>query len=231
MSLAFALTALAAQSSLHDQYVVDDKQRVAGVQTEVVRLSLPTEGDREAWGTPGLRLQLGYGHGLIEGAGPAWSWRSHGVVLRPSLRLDDRWAIGLGMLYGSGPGGLRWSVTAEPSFLPWRQLAVTVGLGMGGLMVSEPQGRPFAPELVSRTIGADERLGRCDGSAVSALVRMEYLFVAGPLFASGPFAQAEAQWTLCRERMGMNDEDGRRVTLTQWWRQRGATFGWWLAWR
>jgi hypothetical protein len=217
-------------------HVMDEKERVALEQSDNVRLSLPTQEDREAWRNPGLRVQLGVGYGLVEGTGPAFSFRSQSVLLRPSVRLDRYWALGVGMLYGRGPNGLRWSVTAEPTFYPWRDLAVSVGLGFGGLLVSDPNAPSGtlqgATVTVSRDATATERLQSCDGSALTSVARVEYLFAVGPLFATGPFAQANAQWTRCSATFGgIDQETGRPITVTQWWQQQGATFGWWFAWR
>jgi hypothetical protein len=217
-------------------HVIDEKERTALEQTDTVRLSLPTQSDTEAWAAPGLRLQLGYGYAVVRGAGPAWSFRSHSALLRPSVRLDERWAAGVALLYGTGPRGVRWSVTAEPTFFLARQLALTVGLGYGGLSVSDPaapMGRLRGPdEAVSRNLDDDERLQSCTGSALTSLLRIEYLFVAGPLFASGPFLQAQGQWTRCQATFGRTDaETGRPIVLTQWWRQANAALGLWLAWR
>ena len=215
---------------------LDEKERTLLDQTDNVRLSLPTESDVEAWTSPGLRLQLGYGYGRIFGASPAWSFTSHNVILRPSVRIDPRWALGVGLLYGSGPNGLRWSVTAEPSFQAWRRLTVTAGLGYGGLAINNPNapsGRLRGPdEVVSRDLADDETLQTCTGSALASLLRAEYLFIAGPLFASGPYVQVSAQWTRCQATFGRVDaETGRSIVLSQWWQQQGATLGWWFAWR
>jgi hypothetical protein len=215
---------------------LDEKERALIEQTDNVRLSLPTESDVQAWATPGLRLQLGYGYGHIFGSAPAWSFGSHSVILRPSVRIDPRWSIGVGLLYGTGPKGLRWSVTAEPTFQIWRRLALTVGLGYGGLSISDPSapsGRLRGPdEVVSRDLADDERLQSCTGSALASLLRAEYLFIAGPLFATGPYVQLSAQWTRCQATFGRVDaETGRPIVLSQWWQQEGATLGWWFAWR
>jgi hypothetical protein len=214
--------------------VMDDRARVALAQTDNVRLSLPTEQDVEAWQRPGLRVALGYGQSVVGGWGPAPSFRGFAVMFRPSVRIDRWWGLGVAMLYGSATGGLRWSVTAEPTFYPWRQLALSVGLGYGGLSVSGsgPPGQPRGSEMVSRTLSDDERLRDCDGSAVSSLLRAEYLFVVGPLFATGPYLQGGAQWTRCHQTLTSDDpETGRPIVLTQWWRQASVTLGWWLTWR
>jgi hypothetical protein len=217
-------------------HVIDEKERVALLQTDNVRLSLPTQSDRDAWHNPGLRVAIGYGYGIVKGSGPAASFRSQTVLLRPSVRLDRQWALGVAMLYGVAPQGVRWSVTAEPTFFPWRELAVSVGIGYGGLLTNNPNASngtlQGSAETVSRNLVDGERLNSCSGSALISSLRAEYLFVAGSLFASGPFAQANAQWTQCQETFGRTDnETGRPVVLTQWWQQQGATFGWWFAWR
>jgi hypothetical protein len=217
-------------------HVIDEKERIAIAQTDHVRLSLPTESDREAWRAPGLRVQLGFGYGIVQGSGPAFSFRSRTVIFRPSVRLDRYWALGIGLLYGTGPNGLRWSVTAEPTFFPWRSLSVAVGVGFGGLLVSDSSASTGTLQgstvTVSRDLTDGERLQSCDGSALTSVVRAEYMFVTGRLFATGPFAQADAQWTHCQATFGQTDnETGRPIALTQWWQQQGATFGWWFAWR
>ena len=217
-------------------HVMDEKERVDLEQTDNVRLSLPTQADVDAWASPGLRLQLGGAYGIVQGSGPALSWRSRIAILRPSVRIDRYWGMGVALLYGTGPNGVRWSVTAEPTFYPWRQLAISAGVGYGGLSVDVPGGSTGrlqgASEPVSRNLTAGEQLNSCVGSALSTVLRAEYLFVAGALFASGPFVQANAQWTQCSETFGRTDtETGTPVVLTQWWQQQGATFGWWFAWR
>ncbi len=219
-----------------DVHVIDEKERIDLQQTDNVRLSLPTQSDRDAWASPGLRVQLGYAYGILQGTGPALSFRSKGAMFRPSVRLDEYWALGVAMLYGTGPNGQRWSVTAEPTFFPWRQVGITVGLGYGGLAISDPNasaGRLRGPdEIVSRDLNAGERLTSCEGSALSSLLRVENLFVSGALFATGPFAQVNFQWTRCQVSFGRIDQEtGQQVLLTQWWRHNGATLGWWFAWR
>jgi hypothetical protein len=216
--------------------VLSEKETVDLDQTDNVRLSLPTEQDETAWTNAGLHLHVGYGYGPVQGTGPAWSFRSHTVSVRPNVRLDRHWALGATLAYGTGPSGLRWSVTADPTFYLLPQLGFSLGLGYGGLSISDVNrttGRLRGPdETVSRTLVEGETLQSCGGLAFTSLMRAEYLFVAGPLFASGPFAQGNAQWTRCEATFGRsNPETGRPVVLSQWWRQHGATFGWWFAWR
>jgi hypothetical protein len=214
--------------------VLDEKELVDRSGEDHVRLSLPTQADVDAWHGPGFRLQLGYGYGFQHGSGPSVSFDSHSITLRPSVRLDDRWSLGVGLQYGTGPIGARWSVTVEPTFRLWRQLALSVGLGYGGLVIQNPNSGDVltGDALVSRELADDEVLGACTGSALSAVGRLEYLFVAGPLFASGPFVQGNAQWTHCHEvQADVDNETGKSLVLSQWWRHVGLTLGWWLAWR
>lgn len=215
-------------------HVVDEKERAQLEQTDNVRLSLPTESDRAAWARSGLRVALAYGYGIVTGAGPAWSFRSSSAMLRPSFRLDQRWELGVAMLYGIGPNGVRWSVTIEPTLFVWRQLGISAGVGYGGLFISKADVNTgsLPTETVSRTLSSSEHLSSCTGSALTTAIRIEYLFVVGSLFASGPFVDLNEQWTGCGQSFGQTDQEtGRSVVLTQWWRQTTTTFGWWFAWR
>ncbi|HEY0707674.1 MAG TPA: hypothetical protein VGG33_12805 [Polyangia bacterium] len=213
-----------------------EKARARLAQTDNVRLSLPTEDDARAWTRPGFRIQLGYAFGRLYGQGPAWSFPSHALLVRPALRLSSAAAVGVTLLYGSGPRGLRWSVTPELTFHPWRGLALSAGAGFGGFEISDPNaplGRLDRQTLMtSRELTRDEGLRGCSGMALSSVGRAEYLFVAGPLFASGPFLQAGLQWTECRETLELTEASaGRAVVLSQRWRHWGANGGWWFTWR
>jgi hypothetical protein len=226
----------AAVSAPPQVHVIDERERIELQQTDHVRLSLPTQSDVDAWHAPGLHMQLGYAYGLVHGFGPAFSWRSQTFLLRPSVRLDEHWALGVTLLYGTGPTGVRWSATAEPTFFPWRQLALSVGAGYGGLLVGNSAastgGLQGPTEVVSRELTGSERLNSCSGSALSTLARAEYLFVAGQLFSSGPFVGVSSQWTHCEQTFGRVDvETGRAIVLSQWWHEGAVDLGWWFAWR
>jgi hypothetical protein len=217
-------------------HVIDEKERVALAQTDNVRVGLPTRADRDAWASPGVRVQLGYEMGSLRGLGPAISFSSKAAILRPSVRIDARWALGVALAYGTGPGGLRWSATLEPTFFPWRQLGISAGVGYGGLSVSDPSaptgGLQGPTVTISRDLTSGERLQSCTGSALTAVVRTEYLFVVGPLFATGPFVEGLGQWTRCQATFGrVDDETGQPVVLSQWWQQVALDLGWWLTWR
>jgi hypothetical protein len=223
-------------SATPEVHIIDEKEAVDLEQTDNVRLSLPTEDEVEVWESSGLRVQLGYGYAQLKGRGAAWSFHSQTVFVRTSVRLDPEWSLGVSLTYGTGPNGLRWNVTAEPTFFIWRQLSLTAGLGYAGLEVSDANrssGRLRGPdEVVSRNLAAGEKLQSCGGSGYSGIVRAEYLFVLGALASTGPFVEGMMQWTRCTATFGRVDQEtGRPVVLTQWWQQQGATVGWSFAWR
>lgn len=204
-----------------------------------VKLSLPTESDYELWRSPGLRVQLGYGYGRQTPFDAGVGFSSHQISFRPAVRLSERWSLAIAMSYSVARGdfsGLKWSVTVEPTFHPVEALGISLGLGYGGMLgdrmdyrsgVIEPTDASF-----SRTADAGEWLQGCDGSGAAGLLRVEYLFVVGALFASGPYVQGDVQQTRCAEgRGGLNIETGESTAVYQWWAHRGWTLGWWLAWR
>jgi hypothetical protein len=215
-----------------------------------VRSTSQVEDEDLAWRSEGLRVELGYGLVWLTGADPVWPALAHAFHLRPELRIDEQWAIGLGASYGlasvsSGPGlgagGIRWAVDIEPSFTLWRQLALKIGVGWGGLILSDenfergillpgtiesgPNAQP------SRNLVEGEQLQNCSGMGPVALARIEYLFLIGPLAATGPFAEAGVQWTECSWSFGFNSETGEPVQYTQWWQHRTFSVGWSIAWR
>lgn len=204
------------------------------VEVEEVRLSMPTEADADAWASEGLRIALGYGYNIVQGTAPAWSYNAHGFLLRPQVRIDERWALGASFQYAFGEG-ITWAASFEPTFYPLRQLGISLGIGYSGLYLNRPS--PFflgePDEVASRTLTDGRSLNQCEGSGVNGLARLEYLMVVGPHFATGPFAQANVQWTGCEISLSNNPdpETGKPVIGTQWWRQQGATLGWWLTWR
>lgn len=214
---------------------LDEKARAAQGQTDRVRLSLPTEDDLVAWQRSGMRLQLGYATGRFHGVDSSPSWSTSGISLRPGMRLGPRWGVFVAMVYAGAPQGLRWSVTLEPTLFVWRQLALSAGIGYAGLMMHNPMsaGGEHANEKVGRALGSGERLDSCDGEALTTVARLEYLFVMGPLAATGPFVTAQAQWTRCEQRLGDGNDphSGRPAVLTQTWRNWGISYGWGVTWR
>lgn len=204
-----------------------------------VRLSLPTEDDVAAWSQPGIRISLAYGYGRLLGRPPALDLTTHAFTIRAMTRIDRSWSIGLEYQYALARGtltGLRYEGTLHAMLHPWRQLGVDVGVGFGGLVLTPPTGRPAQPgsggEVSNVTFGPDTKLGACGGDGWVGLARAEYQFVAGSLFASGPYLELNAQYTRCEQTLGRLDrETGVSISARQWWLERGAALGWWVSWR
>lgn len=199
----------------------------------VLRLSLPTEADADAWMEPGFLVQLGFSMGALRGTGAALSFPTTSFQLRPRVRIDRWWSLATTFsfsLVGGDFSGLRWSATIEPVFHPLRQLGIAVGVGYGGLNVFGG-GNDFGEFTGQETITNGAHISPCAGGALSTLMRADYLFVVGPLFATGPFVTAEGQWTRCEIYGGNDNETGLRHTRRQWWSQVGGSAGWWLTWR
>ncbi|MBI5507238.1 MAG: hypothetical protein HY903_00670 [Deltaproteobacteria bacterium] len=217
----------------------------------VVRLAFPTEQDFETWRLPGFRIALGYGYGRLWGSVPETDLSTHHLMLRPSVRIDAHWSIASSCVYsiaGKDVTGLRWSVSLEPTFHPVAGVAVAVGVGYAGILGNRNEYRPssFAPAsgsapgsgldsqapARSRSVLRDEVLNECSGAGWNALARAEVLFVVGPLFASGPFLQADQQWVECEESFGESDlETGHSIVVKEWWGHKGVSLGWWFSWR
>lgn len=209
----------------------------------VLRLSLPTQADLDAWKEPGIRVTLGWIQGRQEGMGPAPDLAPLGAALRPWLRVSPHWSLGATFSWQAVVDdfmGLKWGATLEPTWHPWRGLALSLGLGYGGILggrygaaemdYDEASQEP-AQHLVSRTLGDDESMSECASGGWLALARVEYQFVVGPLFSTGPFGQVDVQRTGCETTVGNDVETGKPIILRQWWMHRGFNLGWWLTWR
>lgn len=238
-ALLIAAAAAAVAAEPPAEKVVTEKELVE--DDYVLRLSLPTEDDREAWGQPGFGVSLGLSSLAFAGEGPAPRYDGIAFAVRPRIRVDDNWTVALTLSFAGTGGalwsaGLRWSASAEITFHPMKQLGLTFGGGYAGFLgdLIPPDGPPiqFDAELASRTISRTEKLPSCQGGGLGVLTRADYLIVVGPLFATGPFAQLNVQTTRCELATGQNDrETGQPILLTQWWRHAGAELGWWVSWR
>lgn len=212
-----------------------------GVQNDGYRvsLSLPTEDDRAAWRSSGLRVDLGVQGALLAGVGPAPRIGAVAFQVRPRLRLDPSWSLGLALGYALARGsytGARWTAVLEPTYHPTPSFGVSLALGYGGLDVSSTRLAPPAPgsstETTSRTMGRTEEMFACAGAAWVAQARLEYLWVVGPLLSTGPYLVVDSQWTGCQESFGTTDRETGKPTLgQQWWLHLGAGIGWWFSWR
>ena len=246
------LALLLAPPATPEETVVLSEKELVAKDDYVLRLSLPTEEDVAVWRSPGIRIALGYGYGRFFGTRDSTDFSAHHIILHPDFRIDDEWSIASTATYtiaGKDISALRWSVSLEPTWHPWRGLGIAVGVGYAGILGERqnayfysPDGGgqgyylpnpedPVAPAHSRSAIGR-ELLQSCQGSGWNTLTRIEYLFVAGPLFASGPFAQGDWQWVACQQSFGDTDTNtGKPINTTQWWGHRGVSLGWWLEWR
>ncbi len=209
-----------------------------------LRISLPTEDDYVQWLEPGFRLALGYGYGLfthLEHDEDLWA---HAMSFRPHLRLNEQWGVGVTLNYGISKGdliqGLRWSTTFEVTGYFYEQLGLTLGAGLGGLWVTCSDESYYACSVYletastteSRYLTSRERIADCEGDGLVGVARLDYFFVTGSNFASGPYVDATAQRVRCTERTGKtNIQTGRDIELWEHWSHIGMNAGWWFTWR
>jgi len=218
-----------------------------------IKLSLPTESDRQAWRSPGLRVALGYAYGWLRGFGGAPGGDGHGAALRVGVRVDRQWSIMLNFLYAtvltdgapgdwgtptSGLAGLRFLGTVDPTVHLGEHLSVAFGLGFGGIVegrsgrkVPSPDQRPALVSSITFP-AAWPPLSSCQGTGVAALVRAGWQWVLGPMSAAGLTAQVDGQWTGCAETVSRVEPDtARPITRRQWWPHLGGSLGLEFAWR
>jgi hypothetical protein len=206
------------------------------------KLSLATEGDRDAWRRPGFRMGLGISYGDLVGLEGAPSGRLLGFLLRLGIRLDPDWSLLASLQYArastaGGLDGLRFSGTLDPTWHLTSHLSLAVGLGFGGIVegsTSRPEVMPLPGSLFSSYTfpGASPPLPTCSGVGVSALARAEWTIVLGPRSATSFAVEAVGQWTGCVDDTGQIDNDtGQAIVRRQWWPHTGGTVQWGFTWR
>jgi hypothetical protein len=207
-----------------------------------VRLSLPTEEDREAWTRPGFRLQLGVALGELAGLGGAPGGRLLGPLVRVGVRLDESWSLMGGFAYESASAtnqlsGLRFAGTLEPTWHVTRSLALAVGFGFGGIVegrTSRPDPTPLASTLTGSYTFPDAStpLPSCNGVGITGLLRGEWTTVLGPRSSLGVAVTFEGQWTGCVDDSGRVEPDtAAAIVRRQWWPHVGGTVALEIGWR
>lgn len=207
------------------------------------KLSLPTEDDRNAWKSQGLRLQLGGGYGLVHGLEGAPSGRLITAIVRVGARLDADWSLLASFQYGSawetgGLNGLRFAGTLDPTWHFTDSLEAAIGFGFGGLVEGRNTRQDVDPAQ-RETLGAtytlpkpSPTLGYCVGSGPTALVRLGWTGVIGPV-ASTTFAlELNTQWTGCVDDLNEVEADtAQNIERRQWLPHVGGTLAWLVGWR
>jgi hypothetical protein len=208
-----------------------------------IRLSLPTESDREAWQKPGLRVFLGGSWQQFSGLYGAPSGNGFGAVMRIGARLDRDWSLLASFHYGGvsatkGLAGLRYAGTIDPTWHITPNFDLAVGMGVGGIV----EGRGDRPEAdldelaslaTSRTwASARTPFGVCQGAGLAGLVRGGWMTVLGPLSSLGISVELAGQWTACQQTTTRAEADtARPIVRRQWWAHSGAIAGLVFAWR
>jgi hypothetical protein len=204
-----------------------------------VRVSLPTESDREAWTHPGFRLALGWAYGRMVGLDGAPDGRLQGPILRTGVRLDADWSLLGSLQYTVASGGLlglRFAGTIEPTWHVTRSISLALGLGFGGLVEGQARTGPEAPlggMGGSYTFpDASPPLASCSGIGVATLARAEWMYVLGPRSSTGFAAEVGGQWTGCVEDTNRVEPDtAEAVVRRQFWPHVAWTLAWVVAWR
>lgn len=208
-----------------------------------IRLSLPTESDREAWQKPGLRVVFGGSWQQFLGLYGAPSGNGFGAVVRIGARLDRDWSLLASFHYGGvsatkGLAGLRYAGTIDPTWHITPNFDLAVGMGVGGIV----EGRGDRPEAdldelaslaTSRTwASARTPFGVCQGAGLAGLVRGGWMTVLGPLSSLGISVELAGQWTACQQTTTRAEADtARPIVRRQWWAHSGAIAAMVFAWR
>lgn len=206
------------------------------------KLSLPTEEDAENWKHPGFRLQLAIGYGMLRGIQGAPNLNVLPILVRIGTRLDADWSIFGSLALApikatSGFSGLRFAGTVDPTWHATDHLDIALGFGFGGLTEGntgrpEPNAEQRASLVASYTFpSASPPIVSCSGMGVTGLARVSWMWVLGPLSATGFAAQMDGQWTACVETLTRVEEDtARPIVRRQWWANAGGSLTWVISW-
>lgn len=235
-SAASASVAAAAAASATDADDDDDPP---------LRLSLPTQADREAWTDGGFRLELGLRWGATAGLDGRPDGDGFGVLARFGVRLDPRWSLAAAFHYAAVSGqpgrdllGLRYLGLLEPTWHPWSGLTIAVGVGMGGMVEGgslrdEPDGATRDALVAPLTLPAGSAaIPSCTGVGPAAALRVGWRVVLGPIAAMGLDAQVDAGALACVDDTSRVEPDtATAIVRRQWWTQTAWSLALVWAWR
>ncbi len=209
------------------------------------KLSLPTEEDAAAWQQPGFRLQMGTGFGILRGIDGTPGDKNIPILVRIGARLDRDWSLFgsfqfavAGWRKNGDLSGLRFAGTIDPTWHITEHLDLAAGFGFGGLVEgstgrSDPDAAQRAALVASYTFpSARTPMVACSGVGVAGLLRATYMWVLGPLSATGFAVQTDGQWTACVENVGRVEPDtAQSIVRRQWWSNAGGSLTWVISWR
>lgn len=208
------------------------------------RVSLEIMEGSEAWQEPGFTLHIGPLVRRPVALKNSPDFSGVALAIRPSIRVDKFWSVGLNLTYGSWTSasynGARWTTTLEPTLHLGDAARLVLGVGYGGFWINESKSANSTDDTFenedtttpTHDAGVGAKPASCFGSGIVGLLRGEYLYAVGTLFATGPFAQADTQWTQCEKRFNTTDlETGQPRSRRTSWQTVSIALGWWLAWR
>lgn len=202
----------------------DDEER----ETRVSELSLSKD---EAWRSQGFRLQVGLGYErFVSDLQRVPPMHGYSILLRTGWRFNEHWSLLGAARYAVTFGdldGLRWTATVEPRFNPLDGLAVSLGIGFGGILGLRAEGTH--PGCSDGPVPGSSAVCKCNGGGFVATAKVEYLIAVAELFATGPVLHLDAQWTRCTDRTTPPGQE--RQERVQWWRDLGLGIAWVTAWR
>jgi hypothetical protein len=207
-----------------------------------VKLSLPTETERQAWLRPGFRLSLGFAYGELLGLRGAPSGRELGVGMHAGLRLDADWSLIASFQYArisspNGISGLRFSGTLDPTWHVTRAFSLAIGVGFGGLINGRTNNADINPLPntldSSYTYGSSNpALNLCSGGGVVGVVRGQYAWVIGPRGEIYLEGQIIGNYIECVDPTGRTEPDtAQPIVRTQYWPMSGGTLSLGFTWR
>ena len=209
------------------------------------KLSLPTEQDAAQWQQPGFRMQLATGFGLLGGLVGTPGSKNIPILVRIGARLDRDWSLFgsfqfavAGWRQSGDLSGVRFAGTIDPTWHITDHWDVAAGFGFGGLVEgtsgrTEPNAEQRSVLVASWTFpSARTPMVTCSGVGVAGLLRSSYMWVLGPLSATGFAAQLDGQWTACVETVGRVEPDtAQSIVRRQWWANAGGSLTWVISWR
>jgi hypothetical protein len=198
--------------------------------------SLALEDAAHAWQRPGFRITLAMPYGEMLGLRGAPSGDLIGGAIRAGLRLDEDWSALVTFQYElartrdpAALGGFRFSGTIDPTWHVDDNLALSVGLGFGGIIESDrdrPDPEPTGNTLETSYTFPDARMpiASCTGVGVAALARAEWSYVLTARTAASVAFEVFGQWTGCVDEVGRVEPDtGAAIVRRQWWAHTGGT--------
>lgn len=202
-----------------------------------------------SWDAGSFRLAIYAGYEDLQPRQNAPAARAWSFALDPAFRLSELWWADLTFRYSLLRGdltGIRWSVTGGAAFQPVVGLTLGLGGGYAGMRTErlvdpgeETLGPLAATSLPGGASATFNEESVCDGDGVLGYGRISYLLPFSELFATGPLAQVDVQWTRCREeeagRLRLSRESpvvniGFPAEIPILRRERWVHYSWTLAW-